>query len=93
LGKQPAKKGGSKGKPVVMTILIWRIHSLLLLPDESSWRRKVQRLEPGVRVMQKGGLKYIKWIFRNVYATALNKWLSTDDNKILGKQYEYLNFL
>jgi hypothetical protein len=31
--------------------------------------------------------------FKNVYATVLNKWLGANDNKILGKQYEYLNFI
>ncbi|MEO6455364.1 MAG: DUF1501 domain-containing protein [Ginsengibacter sp.] len=31
--------------------------------------------------------------FKNVYATVLNKWLGADDKKILGKQYEYLNFI
>jgi uncharacterized protein (DUF1501 family) len=60
--------------------------------DESSWRRKVQRLEAGVRVMQEGDLKY-KVDFKNVYATVLNKWLGADDNKILGKQFEHLNFI
>jgi len=31
--------------------------------------------------------------FKRVYATVLKKWLQADDNKILGKQYEYLNFI
>jgi uncharacterized protein (DUF1501 family) len=31
--------------------------------------------------------------FKRVYATLLNKWLQADDNKILGRQYEYLNFI
>jgi uncharacterized protein (DUF1501 family) len=31
--------------------------------------------------------------FKNVYATVLKKWLGADDKAILGKQFEYLNFL
>ncbi|MEJ0083593.1 MAG: DUF1501 domain-containing protein [Puia sp.] len=31
--------------------------------------------------------------FKSVYATVLNKWLQADDYKILGKKYDYLNFI
>jgi uncharacterized protein (DUF1501 family) len=31
--------------------------------------------------------------FKRVYATVLNKWLQADDYKILGKRYEYLDFI
>ncbi len=31
--------------------------------------------------------------FKRVYATVLNKWLQADDNKIMGRRYEYLNFI
>jgi uncharacterized protein (DUF1501 family) len=31
--------------------------------------------------------------FKRVYATVLNKWLQADDHKILGRQYDYLNFI
>ena len=31
--------------------------------------------------------------FKNVYATVLRKWLDADDKEILGKQYDYLNFI
>ena len=31
--------------------------------------------------------------FKQVYATVLNKWLATDDKKILGKQFDYLGFV
>ncbi len=31
--------------------------------------------------------------FKRVYATVLNKWLGADDLQILGKKYEYLNFV
>ena len=31
--------------------------------------------------------------FKRVYATILKKWLQADDYKILGRQYEYLNFI
>jgi uncharacterized protein (DUF1501 family) len=46
---------------------------------------------PDLADLQEGDLKY-KVDFKNVYATILNKWLNADDNKILGKQYEYMNF-
>ena len=31
--------------------------------------------------------------FKRVYATVLHNWLGADDHKILGRQYEYLNFV
>jgi len=31
--------------------------------------------------------------FKDVYATVLKKWLKADDEKILGKQSGYLNFI
>ncbi|MEO8412278.1 MAG: DUF1501 domain-containing protein [Ginsengibacter sp.] len=31
--------------------------------------------------------------FKNVYATVLRKWLGADDKEILGKQYDYMNFI
>ena len=31
--------------------------------------------------------------FKNVYATVLRKWLDADDKEILGKQYDYMNFI
>ena len=42
--------------------------------------------------LQEGDLKY-NLDFKNVYATLLNKWLGADDTKILGKQFNYLNFI
>jgi uncharacterized protein (DUF1501 family) len=47
---------------------------------------------PDLADLQEGDLKY-KVDFKNVYATVLNKWLQTDDGKILGQQYEHLQFL
>jgi uncharacterized protein (DUF1501 family) len=47
---------------------------------------------PDLADLQEGDLKY-KVDFKNVYATVLNKWLGANDNKILGKQFEYLNFI
>jgi uncharacterized protein (DUF1501 family) len=47
---------------------------------------------PDLSDLQEGDLKY-KVDFKNVYATVLNKWLGADDSKILGRQYEYLNFI
>jgi uncharacterized protein (DUF1501 family) len=31
--------------------------------------------------------------FKRVYATVLKKWLDADDNKILGRQYDYMDFV
>lgn len=47
---------------------------------------------PDLSDLQEGDLKY-KVDFKNVYATILNKWLKADASKILGKQYEYMNFI
>jgi uncharacterized protein (DUF1501 family) len=47
---------------------------------------------PDLSDLQEGDLKY-KVDFKNVYATILNKWLGADESKILGGQYEYLNFI
>jgi uncharacterized protein (DUF1501 family) len=47
---------------------------------------------PDLADLQEGDLKY-KVDFKNVYATILNKWLQADDKKILGSQYDYLNFI
>jgi uncharacterized protein (DUF1501 family) len=47
---------------------------------------------PDLSDLQEGDLKY-KVDFKNVYATVLNKWLNADDKKILGSQFEYLNFI
>lgn len=47
---------------------------------------------PDLTDLDEGDLKY-KVDFKNVYATILNKWLSADDQKILGKKYNQLNFV
>ena len=47
---------------------------------------------PDLNDLQEGDLKY-KVDFKNVYATVLNKWLNADATKILGKQYDYMNFI
>ena len=47
---------------------------------------------PDLSDLNDGDLKH-KIDFKNVYATVLNKWLGTDDKAILGKQYQYLNFV
>lgn len=47
---------------------------------------------PDLSDLNDGDLKH-KVDFKNVYATVLNKWLGSDDRKILGKQYEYLKFI
>lgn len=47
---------------------------------------------PDLSDLNDGDLKH-KVDFKNVYATVLNKWLGSDDKTILGKQYDYLNFI
>lgn len=47
---------------------------------------------PDLSELDDGDLKY-KIDFKNVYATVLNKWLKADAKSILGKQYEYLDFI
>jgi uncharacterized protein (DUF1501 family) len=47
---------------------------------------------PNLADLQEGDLKH-SVDFKNVYATVLNKWLKADDEKILGKQSSYLNFI
>ncbi len=47
---------------------------------------------PDLTNLDDGDLKY-KVDFKNVYATVLNKWLKANDEQILTKQYNYLNFI
>jgi len=47
---------------------------------------------PDLGDLNEGDLKY-NVDFKNVYATVLNKWLKADDQKILNKQYGFLNFI
>ena len=47
---------------------------------------------PDLCDLNDGDLKH-KVDFKNVYATVLNKWLGADDKIILGKNYEYMNFV
>ena len=47
---------------------------------------------PDLADLDEGDLKY-KIDFKNVYATVLNKWLKADDKEILGKKYNYLEFI
>ncbi|MBO9152494.1 DUF1501 domain-containing protein [Chitinophaga sp. GCM10012297] len=47
---------------------------------------------PDLVNLQEGDLQY-KVDFKNVYATLLKKWLGADDQAILQKQYELLDFI
>lgn len=47
---------------------------------------------PDLSDLDEGDLKY-QVDFKNVYATVLNKWLAADDQKILGKKFDFLNFI
>ncbi len=47
---------------------------------------------PDLADLNEGDLKHTV-DFKNVYATVLNKWLGADDKEILGKQYDFMNFI
>lgn len=47
---------------------------------------------PNLTDLNDGDLKH-KVDFKDVYATVLNKWLGSDDKKILGRQYDHLKFI
>ncbi|MFL5740577.1 MAG: DUF1501 domain-containing protein [Flavisolibacter sp.] len=47
---------------------------------------------PDLNDLDEGDLRY-KVDFKNVYATVLNKWLNADDQKILGRKFEQLQFI
>ncbi len=47
---------------------------------------------PDLADLDDGDLKY-KIDFKNVYSTVLKNWLGADDQKILGKKYDRLNFV
>ena len=47
---------------------------------------------PDLNDLQDGDLKH-KIDFKNVYATILKNWLNADDLKILGKQFDSLDFI
>ena len=47
---------------------------------------------PNLADLNSGDLKH-QVDFKAVYATLLNKWLQTDDEAILGKNYQHLDFI
>ncbi len=47
---------------------------------------------PNLNDLDEGDLKY-NVDFKNVYATVLNKWLKANDENILGKKFDYLDFI
>jgi uncharacterized protein (DUF1501 family) len=47
---------------------------------------------PDLSALNEGDLKY-QVDFKNVYATILKKWLNADDQVILNRKYDYLNFI
>jgi uncharacterized protein (DUF1501 family) len=55
-------------------------------------KKGVLNPKPDLANLNEGDLKY-NVDFKNVYATILNKWLQADDQGILGRKYEYLNFI
>jgi uncharacterized protein (DUF1501 family) len=55
-------------------------------------QKGVLNVMPDLAELNDGDLKH-QVDFKQVYATVLNKWLATDDKKILGKQFDYLGFV
>ncbi len=55
-------------------------------------KKGVLNAMPDLADLNEGDLKH-KVDFKNVYATVLNKWLGSDDRQILGRKYEYLDFV
>ena len=47
---------------------------------------------PDLNDLDEGDLKY-KVDFKNVYATILNKWLRAEDKKILGGNFNTMEFI
>ena len=47
---------------------------------------------PDLNDLDEGDLKHTV-DFKSVYATVLRKWLDADDQKILSKRYDYINFI
>lgn len=47
---------------------------------------------PDLSALNEGDLKY-QVDFKNVYATILKKWLNANDEVILSRKYDYLNFI
>jgi uncharacterized protein (DUF1501 family) len=47
---------------------------------------------PDLSDLSEGDLKYLV-DFKQVYATVIDKWLNADATKILGRQYETMNFI
>lgn len=47
---------------------------------------------PDLADLSDGDLKY-RVDFKSVYATVLNKWLDANDQQVLGKKFDYLNFI
>ncbi len=47
---------------------------------------------PDLNDLNQGDLKHTV-DFKSVYATMLHNWLGADDKEILGKQYEFMNFV
>ena len=48
---------------------------------------------PNLENLDKNGDLIYSVDFRNIYATALDNWLSADSNRILGKEFEKLSFI
>lgn len=47
---------------------------------------------PNLADLDEGDLKY-QVDFKDVYATVLNKWLNADDKQIMGKSFNYMDFI
>ena len=52
----------------------------------------IYNAQPDLSDLDDGDLKY-EIDFRNVYSTILKKWLNADDRNIIGKGFEYMDFI
>ncbi|MBS1510858.1 MAG: DUF1501 domain-containing protein [Bacteroidetes bacterium] len=55
-------------------------------------KKGVLNAMPDLADLNEGDLKY-QVDFKNVYATMLRQWLGADDTAILGKKFDYLDFI
>ncbi len=64
----------------------------IFLFGNSLKKNGIYNAAPNLSDLDDGDLKYTV-DFKNVYATLLKKWLNTDEQKILGNKFSYLDFI
>ena len=64
----------------------------IFLFGNSLKKNGIYNAAPNLIDLDDGDLKH-SVDFKNVYATLLKKWLNTDEQKILGNKFSYLDFI